>query len=1337
MKKIKLNAELYVGNDKLATTSEVTALKNSIDDLQQVIVTDGEGDKFLSDDGSYKEVNTSGTGTVIQGPKGDKGADGKSAYQIAVDNGYVGTESDWLVTLKGDKGDTGEQGPQGIQGVQGPKGDKGDTGAQGPKGDKGDKGDNGAAGEQGPKGADGKSAYESAVSGGYGGTEEDFEQLLANLGQGGSYTLPVASDSVLGGVKVDGTSVTVDIDGTIHAQTDTNTIKQNVQDYMTEHPVSAEVGNKTVTEEKLSDDVLAAIKAKKVMYADTVADMKDLPLYDGAIVQTRGFHASKDGGGAHYRIWKKIETNNMLEFSNRIIYGRKKDIGTSGTIYVNEDGTLTVNGNPNGMDVVQRCFHKPIKLTSGTTYCFSITTVGENPGDKYSIQLEDGDQRKSVIVDNANHTKQYSVTFTTSKDTTITSMRFGFWTNFDANNMTVLPQLEVGSTPTPWKRANRSVNNHTVIEINENYVAELIVMNDTVNIKQMGYIANCKTQDCHSAIDEFISLTKRDNLSKYKLYIPEGIWLFSETDISNGRVGAIIHGVNAQVSTSAGNNFREGETVIMPFNNNQRYIWNLGESYTSKYIVGGYDIRNIVFSTGFGDELGYGSDILCETGLLLTYCCYSYFDGLYFHYFNGTGLAIQVGWENYFGFLNFRGVGYANQYKTYHAMEFRHHPLPPYSFPSAISATYFDYFNFEGITGCAIYADEGCNFVHCEINDIQAEFTHYGAHPSDVTYTYMTETKEWDDQSTDIEHIYLIKGNISGVNNNHLLINNISLSTGGECTRTLIWTGEDGYKHRRYQRWSGIFGELEYYYTSPLNRRDPICVDVKMLSSLPNMPIFHCATTPLAGTHVRVSTHQNNTSFPFKGNNVQLNNVKVKDWECAKQQDYDYEVFYPENLYKEYAEGKYLEGASNGKRYVYSHGGYRIPIDGRKTVKLRLYIDYTPETLPNRFTIGISVMSNYFNTLDLKTTFSKDSILSGKYPLQEWFEWEIPSALIPLTGCLLHVGPHRNTKLYIDTIKVSKRDKVMLYNDFYSKQMVFSPIYTEALCRNRKDEDMGMNSAYVIFDGTDWKTRSGKSLKTLPKSVFPITTKLTNCTLSNSLSEITADTSYTTEIVPTPGYVLDSVIVKEDGKDIIKLDGSVNELSDTQSITIPSAKGNYYIEASASIHHNVTKNITNCVSSNDIDFSIDGKTYTTYIYAEPGYTLDGDVTCTMGGVDVTVTMGNYNINKKTRYGGKIDITSVTGEVVITSNAVENEHKSVNLTLNHCLIDYNKDYVLKGSELTLTITPEDGYVLEPVDCKMVNGTGTDTISFTNGVATIWEVKGDITITAEASLIPPTA
>lgn len=31
---------------------------------------------------------------------------GLSAYEVAVKNGYTGTEQEWLTSLKGDKGDT-------------------------------------------------------------------------------------------------------------------------------------------------------------------------------------------------------------------------------------------------------------------------------------------------------------------------------------------------------------------------------------------------------------------------------------------------------------------------------------------------------------------------------------------------------------------------------------------------------------------------------------------------------------------------------------------------------------------------------------------------------------------------------------------------------------------------------------------------------------------------------------------------------------------------------------------------------------------------------------------------------------------------------------------------------------------------------------------------------------------------------------------------------------------------------------------------------------------------------------------------------------------------------
>ena len=47
------------------------------------------------------------------------GVDGKSAYEIAVDNGFVGTEEEWLASLKGDTGATGPAGPTGAAGADG------------------------------------------------------------------------------------------------------------------------------------------------------------------------------------------------------------------------------------------------------------------------------------------------------------------------------------------------------------------------------------------------------------------------------------------------------------------------------------------------------------------------------------------------------------------------------------------------------------------------------------------------------------------------------------------------------------------------------------------------------------------------------------------------------------------------------------------------------------------------------------------------------------------------------------------------------------------------------------------------------------------------------------------------------------------------------------------------------------------------------------------------------------------------------------------------------------------------------------------------------------------
>ncbi len=121
---------------------------------------------------------------------------GKSAYEIAVDNGFTGTIGEWLLSLKGQQGVQGAQGATGPQGASGEKGDRGDDGAPGA---------NGINGTNGTNGADGKSAYQQAVEGGFIGTEADFTTKLSSVGA----PLPVATTSVKGIVQPDGSTITV------------------------------------------------------------------------------------------------------------------------------------------------------------------------------------------------------------------------------------------------------------------------------------------------------------------------------------------------------------------------------------------------------------------------------------------------------------------------------------------------------------------------------------------------------------------------------------------------------------------------------------------------------------------------------------------------------------------------------------------------------------------------------------------------------------------------------------------------------------------------------------------------------------------------------------------------------------------------------------------------------------------------------------------------------------------------------------------------------------------------------------------------------------------------
>ena len=97
----------------------------------------------------------------LQGAKGDRGDPGLSAYDLAVQNGFVGTVKEWLASFvvlasqQGTQGIQGEQGLQGITGAQGEQGLQGITGAQGETGAQGLQGIQGVTGLQGLQGTQG------------------------------------------------------------------------------------------------------------------------------------------------------------------------------------------------------------------------------------------------------------------------------------------------------------------------------------------------------------------------------------------------------------------------------------------------------------------------------------------------------------------------------------------------------------------------------------------------------------------------------------------------------------------------------------------------------------------------------------------------------------------------------------------------------------------------------------------------------------------------------------------------------------------------------------------------------------------------------------------------------------------------------------------------------------------------------------------------------------------------------------------------------------------------------------------------------------------------------
>lgn len=68
---------------------------------------------------TYSNGDSTNLGKIVgkDGLDGTNGQNGLSAYEIAKNGGFIGTEEDWLSSLKGEKGERGEKGQDGTDGI--------------------------------------------------------------------------------------------------------------------------------------------------------------------------------------------------------------------------------------------------------------------------------------------------------------------------------------------------------------------------------------------------------------------------------------------------------------------------------------------------------------------------------------------------------------------------------------------------------------------------------------------------------------------------------------------------------------------------------------------------------------------------------------------------------------------------------------------------------------------------------------------------------------------------------------------------------------------------------------------------------------------------------------------------------------------------------------------------------------------------------------------------------------------------------------------------------------------------------------------------------------------
>lgn len=269
-----------------------------------------------------------------------------------------------------------------------------------------------------------------------------------------------------------------------------------------------------------------------------------------------------------------------------------------------------------------------------------------------------------------------------------------------------------------------------VIELQNNLKAVLIIENEKINFLTLGakpQDTNNNLYDNKQYLEKFVNFTM-NYLGKLTLFIPAGIYGFSETTLLTGNKGYNIEGIWSYAT------WNWKSTIFVPLYDYQNHIIKIGNDlqYTSNI-----NFKNIMFSTAYfkynetsnsfgikstgteenpGKILSNDLKTINEACLDILYLTYSKFDNIDFRWIKGRAFQMSSSWEIDFDKLNFREV----QNYTEEIMNFKANNYALAKYPN-ITACNFKQLNFEGVLGNLINIEYRCAFANNTFGLINVE----------------------------------------------------------------------------------------------------------------------------------------------------------------------------------------------------------------------------------------------------------------------------------------------------------------------------------------------------------------------------------------------------------------------------------------------------------------------------------------------------------------------------------------------------------------------------------------------------------------------------------------